>query len=675
MSITRNITDRTSTEEALRNNENQLRLITDSIPLLISYVDRNHRYRFVNRNYSEWFGKPREEIIGKHLSEILGEAAYQMILPEVEKALAGEEVIFERLVPYKSGERFIHVNYVPDFDQTTRQVRGFNAFVQDISERKRADEALRKSEEWLRSIFEASRDGILVEDDEQIVYVNKSYTHLFGYHSPEELIGKHISVVISPDSLERMLDYGRKRAQGEQPATVYEFKGKKKDGTLIDVEASVTTSIVGGRPYITTMVRDIAERKQAEKALLESKELLQGTIDALTSNIAVLDKNGTIIKVNGAWREFADQNSFTGSNYGIGLSYLKACFPKEKADSDPDRIFGRKAIEGIVDVIKGKKSLFELEYPCNSPTEIRWFLMRVTSFGSGENLRVVVAHENITDRKLALLEREQVAEQLRRSHEELEQRVRERTVELKKANENLQAEIIERRQSEKERIRILQQLVTIQEDERRRIARDLHDQLGQQLTVLRLKLEILKKMCAGDEDLSEQVGEIQNLARLIDWDVDFLAWQMRPTTLDDLGIVAALDQFVQQWSKHFNIEAEFHANRLGTVNLTSEAETHFYRIAQEALNNIFKHARASRVNISLEPRANDTVLIIEDNGIGFEPENKIFKKKGTKGKGLYGMRERAALIGGTLEIESARGKGTTVYVTVPVSSREKKENE
>ena len=524
--IIRDVTERKRAEEALRNSENQLRLITDSIPLLISYVDREHRYRFVNRSYTEWFGKAREKVIGRHLSEILGDAAYQSILPEVEKVLSGEEVIFQRSVPYKSGERFIHVNYIPDFDAATGQVIGFNSFVQDISERKRAEVALRKSEEWLRSIFEASRDGILVEDDEQIIYVNKSYTHLFGYNNPEELIGRHVSVVISSEDLERMLNFGRNRARGKQPASVYEFKGQRKDGMLIDVEASVSTSNVGGHTYITTMVRDIAGRKLTE-------------------------------------------------------------------------------------------------------------------------------------------------EKLRRSHEELELRVLERTKDLKKANKKLQAEIIERKQAEKERIKVLHQLVSVQEDERRRIARDLHDQLGQQLTVLRFKLEALRKMCVGTEDVFEQVGETQKVARRIDSNVDFLAWQMRPTMLDDLGIVAALDHYVRQWSTHFNISAEFNANRFGKIKLTPEAEIHFYRIVQEALNNVYKHAKAGNVNVSLEPRGDSTILIIEDDGIGFEPDKKILNKKGMKGKGLLGMHERAALIGGSLEIESARGKGTTIYVGVPVSNGKK----
>lgn len=109
-------------------------------------------------------------------------------------------------------------------------------------ERKRSEEALRESEEWLRAIFAASRDGILVEDNERIVYVNKSYADLFGYDKTEELIGQHISVVISTEDVERLLEFGRQRSEGGLPEAVYEFKGKRKDGASVDLEASVSTS-------------------------------------------------------------------------------------------------------------------------------------------------------------------------------------------------------------------------------------------------------------------------------------------------------------------------------------------------------------------------------------------------------------------------------------------------
>jgi signal transduction histidine kinase len=253
-----------------------------------------------------------------------------------------------------------------------------------------------------------------------------------------------------------------------------------------------------------------------------------------------------------------------------------------------------------------------------------------------------------------ITERKRTQQALQRYGEELELRVEERTRELEQANEA--------------RVEVLHQLVTVQEDERQRIARDLHDQLGQQLTALRLKLGFLRKICDGDSELELQVNETQKIARQLDSDVDFLAWQMRPTALDDLGIAAALEHYVQQWSKHFNIPAEFDAKRFGKTPLAPESETNLYRIAQETLNNIYKHAQARGVSVFLERRDNFAVLIVEDDGIGFDIGDQIPTGEVEKGLGIIGMRERAALVGGTLEIESAKGEGTTVYARFPIAS-------
>jgi signal transduction histidine kinase len=218
---------------------------------------------------------------------------------------------------------------------------------------------------------------------------------------------------------------------------------------------------------------------------------------------------------------------------------------------------------------------------------------------------------------------------------------------------------------------MLQKLVGAQEDERKRIARDLHDELGQQLTALRLQLESARKICE-DEEVCSKIDEIQLLAKRIDNDVDFLAWELRPAVLDDLGLTVALDNYIKEWSRHSGVTAEFHGTGLKQARLLPEIETNFYRIAQEALNNTHKHAQASRANLLLEQHDGEVVMIIEDDGIGFEPEN---KENRNKGLGLIGMHERAALVGGILEIESAPGSGTTIFVRVPVSLTETKETE
>ena len=212
----------------------------------------------------------------------------------------------------------------------------------------------------------------------------------------------------------------------------------------------------------------------------------------------------------------------------------------------------------------------------------------------------------------------------------------------------------------------MKRLVEAQEAERHRIARDLHDHLGQQLTALRLKLQSIRSRCNGDALLAKEMDDTQEYASRIDMDINYLAWELRPTELDQLGLANALASFVREWSKTYDISAEFHTSNDLSERLPPELETNLYRIVQEALNNILKHANASNVSVLLERHSERVVLIIEDDGKGFDPV--IDRPKSvSKGLGLIGMRERTALLGGTLEIESRPGGGTTIYARVPVN--------
>jgi signal transduction histidine kinase len=257
----------------------------------------------------------------------------------------------------------------------------------------------------------------------------------------------------------------------------------------------------------------------------------------------------------------------------------------------------------------------------------------------------------------------QIEEELRRVNDELEVRVRERTFELAKVNQSLREEITERIQTEKDRVRLLRQVVRAQEDERRRIARDIHDQVGQQMTALRLNLAALEQAYA-DGELREKLEQTKTIAERLDADVDFLAWELRPAALDDIGLAQAMATFVDQWSKHSGIKSQFHTTGFDKTRLSPETETNLYRIMQEALNNTMKYARAKRVDVLLERRDNQVILILEDDGVGFKP-NEATSDDGNNGMGLIGMSERAALVGGTLQIESKPNAGTTIFARVP----------
>jgi PAS domain S-box-containing protein len=262
-------------------------------------------------------------------------------------------------------------------------------------------------------------------------------------------------------------------------------------------------------------------------------------------------------------------------------------------------------------------------------------------------------------------ERIAAEEALRRAHDELDERVRERTAELSRANESLRAEAAQRELAERQRTGLLARLAVAEESERRRIARELHDQLGQQLTALRMTLEMLSAQSESHGQLRVQIETLQELARQLDEDVAFRVWELRPTALEEGGLQAALANYVRNWSTHFGIAVQLHAGRATEERLAPVIETTLYRLAQEALNNIAKHARANHVDIVLERSGEHLSLIIEDNGIGFDPAREEARERGF---GLVGMRERASLVGAELQIESAPGQGTTVILRTPAPS-------
>jgi len=272
--------------------------------------------------------------------------------------------------------------------------------------------------------------------------------------------------------------------------------------------------------------------------------------------------------------------------------------------------------------------------------------------------RIVGTHFDLSERK-------RQEEALKRAHEELEIRVKERTAELALANASLREEMIERERAERARTELLSRLVFAQEDERKRIAREMHDQFGERLTALGLGIRALKDDCGTDARLGAHVVALEKVAQQLDQDVDHLVWELRPTALDDLGLRAALANYVQDWSIRAGVRADLHTTGLNADRLTSEIETTLYRIAQEALNNIAKHARAENVDVILERRPDHVSLIIEDDGVGFEPRNDGAPHQGF---GLLGMQERAALVGATVQIESAAGEGTTIIVRMPVAA-------
>ncbi|PYS87963.1 MAG: hypothetical protein DMF62_10970, partial [Acidobacteria bacterium] len=525
------IEDRKQAQEKLRASETQLRLVTDAIPALVSYIDDKEIYRFVNRQYSDWFGKSPNDLIGKKMRDVVGARAYAVIRPYLSEALSGTEVSFDSWINYKSaGQRFVHISYVPDKSADGRVV-GLFGLVSDLSDLKRSEDLLRASQERMRLLTESFTDYAIFSTDVEglIESWNPGAKTIFGYEE-DEIIGKSSEILFIPE----------------------------------DVAKNAP----------------IKERRKARDNGRSSDE---------------------------RWHVRKDGSRFFASGVMVPLYVAGILRGYAKIASD-------------------------------------------------------------------LTERKRNAEALQRAHDEMEFRVLERTRELGEANAALIAEINERKAAEEQKIDLLKRLVTTQEDERRRIARDIHDQLGQRLTALRLKIASLRELVGKDKELEARTTRLQEIAELLDSEVSFLAWQLRPSAIEEFGLVDAIRAFVHEWSRHYGIEAEFQSAGMARFQLDKDADTHLYRIAQEALNNIVKHANASKVNVIVERTGDDVILIVEDNGVGFDRDALKPGRKSGNGLGLTGMGERASLINGDTEIESTPGRGTTVFVRVPIQKTDRNGN-
>jgi two-component system, chemotaxis family, sensor kinase Cph1 len=201
----------------------------------------------------------------------------------------------------------------------------------------------------------------------------------------------------------------------------------------------------------------------------------------------------------------------------------------------------------------------------------------------------------------------------------------------------------------------------IQLEERRRLARDIHDHLGQHLTALRMQLEHLHSQCAAHPAVLVDVVKAQGLAQALDRDLDLLIAQLRPPALPEGDFARSLSMLVDSWSQRFGIAGECLLSDHAARRLPKHAAENLYAIAEEALHNVVKHASATRVNLSLSESGGRIVLLIEDDGCGFSVSKPV---PGRSGFGLVSMRERAELAGGDFEIESSPG-GTAIYVRIP----------
>jgi PAS domain S-box-containing protein len=474
---------------------------------------------------------------------------------------------------------------------------------------------VRETKERYHRLVELSPDGILVCEDMRIVFLNPAAMRMAGARGRGEFLGRSVLDLFGAESRLRVQERLARLLAGEH-VPPFEEQLERPDGMSTDVEITgvVLLEEQEGRA-LQLVVRDITEWKRTEAALRESEERL--TLAFAGAQEGVWDWNletGAVV-YSARWKEML----------GYANDEIEPHVSAWERLLHPD---DRARAEELFEQVSHGKRMYEGEFRLRHK---EGHYVAVLSRGYpvrreavGPVTRIVGTHFDLTERK----------------------------------------------QAEAERVRtdLLARLVFAQEDERRRIAREMHDQFGEQLTALGHGIARLKEATAGVPAVRTQVDTLAAIAQRLDRDVEHLVWELRPTALDDLGLRAALANYVQDWSARMGIAAELHTSGLLDERLPSEVETALYRIAQEALTNVAKHAKARNVEVILDRRVNHVVLIIEDDGVGFDPGGAA---TAASGFGLLGMQERAAMIGATLEVEAAAGKGSTILVrmaTAPAGS-------
>ena len=269
--VTFDVTDRWQAERALLESEQQLRLMADSLPVLIAYIDSECRYQFNNATYERWFGIAPDHLRGRHVGEVLGEVATRLIQDRISKILQGEPQTYEDQLSFPtSGTRHVHVDCIPHRTSDGR-IPGFYVLIADITDQKSVESALRAGEERLRSIVNTAVDGIITLDRRgTIESVNVAAEGMFG-HSSAEMVGQNVGLFLPvPDLL------GNARNAGESARSTMrrmiksgrEIHALRKDGSTFPIE--ITVSEVGSHGFFTGILRDVTQRMELEREVLEA---------------------------------------------------------------------------------------------------------------------------------------------------------------------------------------------------------------------------------------------------------------------------------------------------------------------------------------------------------------------------------------------------------------------
>jgi|GEM_PF-3920328 len=591
--------------------------IVSSMPDCVALFDRDYRYLIVNPAFEAFSGMARLALLGRTIASHVGADIFERVRPGFDRCLQGEVVRHQDWFELPGqGRRFVTVTYFPSRD-TENCITGVVAIARDITERKQTNDALQASLDALRlreNALAAISQGVLISGaDRRITYASEAFERLTGYQT-SEIIGGSCRMLqgpgTDPDTVRRL----REALDAGEP-----FHGEilnyRKDGAAFWNDMSITPvfDATGRLTQFVGVQRDVSERKQAALALQASEALIKTVFDSLEEQVVVLDSQGVILAANSAWRRFGAENgALEAVIEGVGLNYLETC---ESAVTPSDVNEGKQATGGIRDILAGARAQFILEYPCHSPTAQRWFRMQAIPL-QGPRRGAVVIHENIT----------------------------------------------ERIENDRRLKAISKRLVDVQETARRRLAGELHDRTSANLAAFGINLDVAwMALQARDwQAIADRMGDNRALVEDTTASIREICAELRPPALDHGGLIPAIEVYANLSSRRTGMVVAVDC-RGQEIALEKEIESILFRIVQEALTNVTKHAQAGNVWIEVSLDRQPLCLHVSDDGLGFDASDLA----DARGLGIINMREMAEFAGGSFVIESAPGQGTRVQVKIP----------
>ncbi|MDQ1729190.1 MAG: hypothetical protein QOD33_1315 [Pyrinomonadaceae bacterium] len=620
LGISRDITQRMLAEDALRRSEDHLRLVIDTIPTMAWTLQPDGRLEFVNQRWLDFTGLSFAEAIADHMIIVHSEDLSSTVQKWLHVMNTGEAYEEEIRLRAADGEyRWCLVRIAPLLDEQGNIVKWYGVSF-DIEERKRAEALLHTREQEFRAIVESTPDYIARYDKElRRTYVNPALAKSYGL--PEEsLIGKPMFSIIRDIGLDVKEDTLEDIRQGFaavfDTGKSYEFEitlplspSRRDYSVRVFPELDLNGSVVN----VLSIARDITESKRAEAELRKEKEILEKIFDNIPLLLAFIGEERDVTLVNPEWER----------TMGWTLKELREQNVDMFAEACPDLPY-RQRVQDFVAAATGEWADVKIKVRDGRVMDAA---LVVVHLSDGTKLAIA---QDITDRKRA------------------EETIRATSEQLRALSASLQA---------------------AKEEEATRIAREVHDELGATLSSLRWYLEDVDEAISaagGPSQIAELRQKIAAMISLTDTTVNAvrrIASELRPMALDALGLTETIEWQAREFQERTGIDVDCDCDQ-ETSDLSGEQSTAVFRILQEALTNILRHAQASRVRIQLKVEAGEFMLKISDNGRGITQEEKCGKRT----LGLLGMRERAHLVGGKLEITGSAGEGTTVIVRIRIGN-------